>query len=554
MKATLRILVCAATLASTAHAQSGGYRIAGKVVSSVSGAPLSQVRVTIASAQDLNQKATVVTGPDGAFVFTGLPAGKFALSAARRGFIESSYNQHERYSTAIVTGGNADAEHLVFRLVPQAVLSGRITDDAGDQVRDATVSLFQQDQSQGVTIVRRVNQTRTDDRGIYEFDGLAAGNYFVSVNARAWYALRPQTSQNGDGTTTTTAVPAAFDVTYPTTFYGDTTDSNDATPIPLRGGERLTADVHVSPVQALRIRIRMPEDTNQGYEMPQFLRKTFDQMENVTGEIMQGGPGLPGGGNMSAMQMLGPNYVELSGIPAGKYTVFVPNRNGDSREGSLADVDLTQNGQELTPSSGESVSSLKFKVQIAGDPRIPARLALALQRGDKTIAVVTRVDDKGEAEFVHVPPGKYTLLAASPNSDYAVTQIAINGTPSRGHSLEVVAGSSIDGTVTLLTGSASVEGFAKRAGTGVAGAMVVLVPKDMEADSELLRRDQSDLDGSFSLVNVIPGEYVLVAIDDGWDLNWSQPGVMAHYLQHGQRLTVSARVKQLPEAVAVQPK
>lgn len=548
------LIACAISLAAGQVWAQGGYCIAGKVVSSASGAPLAQVRVTIASTQDLNSKATVVTGADGAFAFTGIPAGKFALSAARRGFIESSFNQHERYSTAIVTGSDVNSEHLVFPLVPQAVLSGRVIDESGDPVHSANVSLFRQDQSQGVTLVRQVNQTVTDDRGIYEFDELAAGNYFVSVNARPWYALRPQTSQNGDGATTTTAVPAAFDVTYPTTFFADATDSSDATPIPLRGGERLTADIHLLPVAALRIRIRTSENPNQGFDMPQFLRKTFDSMDNVTGEIMQSGVRIPGRGNESALRVVGPGVVELTGIPAGKYTVFVPSGTGGEMEGALADVDLTQDGQEITPSSGEPVSSLKFKVQIDGDNRIPARLALALQRGDKTIATASRVTDKGESEFLHMPPGKYTLLAASPNSDYAVTQVTWNGVPGRGHTVEIAAGSSLEGTVTLVTGGGRVEGFAKRAGKVVAGAMIVLVPRDIDANSELLRRDQSDLDGSFSLINVIPGEYVLVAIDDGWDLNWLQAGVMAHYLEQGRKVTVGPGIVRLPDALAVQAK
>jgi hypothetical protein len=150
-----------------------------------------------------------------------------------------------------------------------------------------------------------------------------------------------------------------------------------------------------------------------------------------------------------------------------------------------------------------------------------------------------------------MPPGKYTLLAASPNSDYAVTQVTLNGVPGRGHTVEIVAGSSLEGTVTLVTGSGRVEGFAKRAGKAVAGAMVVLVPRDMDANSELLRRDQSDLDGSFSLINVIPGEYVLVAIDDGWELNWVQARVMAHYLEQGRKVTVGRGIVRLPDALAV---
>ena len=79
---------------------------------------------------------------DGVFVFTNLAAGKYSLEGARRGFITSAYDAHEQYSTAIVTGGEADSEHLVFRLTPQAVLTGRVLDEAGDPVRRANVSLL----------------------------------------------------------------------------------------------------------------------------------------------------------------------------------------------------------------------------------------------------------------------------------------------------------------------------------------------------------------------------------------------------------------------------
>ncbi len=55
----------------------------------------------------------------------------------------------------------------------------------------------------------------------------------------------------------------------------------------------------------------------------------------------------------------------------------------------------------------------------------------------------------------------------------------------------------------------SVEGFAKRDGKPVGGAMIVLVPKDSEGDSDRFRRDESDLDGSFLLKDVVPGSYTV---------------------------------------------
>jgi hypothetical protein len=73
---------------------------------------------------------------------------------------------------------------------------------------------------------------------------------------------------------------------------------------------------------------------------------------------------------------------------------------------------------------------------------------------------------------------------------------------------------------------------------------------------ELFRRDQSDQDGSFSLLNVIPGTYTIVAIEDGWDLDWGKPDVIARYAEHGQRIVVTEKMNRetLPEPVEVQPK
>jgi len=57
-----------------------------------------------------------------------------------------------------------------------------------------------------------------------------------------------------------------------------------------------------------------------------------------------------------------------------------------------------------------------------------------------------------------------------------------------------------------------VEGVAQRSGKPAPAAMVVLVPDDPEANLELFRRDQSDLDGSFALAQVVPGTYTILAI------------------------------------------
>ena len=135
--------------------------------------------------------------------------------------------------------------------------------------------------------------------------------------------------------------------------------------------------------------------------------------------------------------------------------------------------------------------------------------------------------------------------------------ISAEGAEVSGHSLTVAPGSSAEVSLTLVGGSVNVEGIAKHAGKPFAGAMVVLVPKSPETDRELFRRDQSDLDGTFSLRNVVPGSYTLLAIENGWDLEWSQPAVIAAYLSHGRTIEVGNPVgstMNFSEAVEVQSK
>jgi hypothetical protein len=132
----------------------------------------------------------------------------------------------------------------------------------------------------------------------------------------------------------------------------------------------------------------------------------------------------------------------------------------------------------------------------------------------------------------------------------------VNGSPVSGHWLTVPAGATLAISLSVAGGSADVNGVAQRAGKGAAGAMIVLVPKNPEANSQLFRRDQSDLDGTFTFHSVIPGAYTVIAIENGWDLDWSKPAIISRYAAHGQRLVLggSQTALQLPSPVEIQPK
>jgi hypothetical protein len=93
--------------------------------------------------------------------------------------------------------------------------------------------------------------------------------------------------------------------------------------------------------------------------------------------------------------------------------------------------------------------------------------------------------------------------------------------------------------VTVSSADSEVKGFARKDGKGFAGAMMVLLPRNTAHWKALTRRDQSNTDGSFSFRDVAPGEYTLLAIKDGWSLDWTSPPAMARYLLHGTSVTVT---------------
>jgi len=527
----------------TAPIPAGGYRIAGTVVSKADNGPLARARVTIRDAKDSQKFQFVITSEDGKYEFSGLPAGKYSLSGAKRGFISGSYDQHDQFSTAIVTGASLDTEALPLRLAPDAVIAGKVLDEVGDPVRHATVTLYYDDHSSGVHQIRQFRSAQTDDLGEYELTPLKPGTYFLSASGKPWYAMHPPSepghSESDGQAQAARAVDRSLDVAYPVTYYPDVTDPDSAFPIPIRGGERVEADFHLNPVPSLRLLFRMPEAGNHGFFPPQLQQPAFDGYTSV---------------QTTMIRSLSPGLVEITGIPAGRYNVRL---FGPGQGVQMNGVDLTKDGEQVDISKSDALSSVKVSLQIPDEAVIPRYLTVGLRSGSREMVASRAVDAKGAVELQRVPTGRYEVVVWSPGKTYSIAHLAADGAEVSGHTLMVAPGSSPAVSLTVASGSMDIQGIVTRAGKGFAGAMVVLVPNNPEIDRDLFLRDQSDLDGTFLLRGVVPGAYTLLAIENGWDLDWAQPGVIAAYLKHGRRITVGkqdGRLTNLADPVEVQSK
>jgi Carboxypeptidase regulatory-like domain len=494
------------------------YRIAGETVSAADGNKLQGVTVRILNTKTQQLVASTVSGEDGRFEFTRLRADKYSLSGITGGYLESPYDEHDGFSSAIVTGAGVDTESLILKITPEAILSGRIIDEAGDPVRNASVMLYREGHEEGRIRITGFRNAQTNDLGEYELVTLPPGRYFLSAKATPWYAIRPVVANSRNPVKTTAAVNHNLDVAYPTMFYADSIGSDGATPITVRPGTHIDIDMHLRPQPAVVVNVHASS--------VQLQQLVFGQPEDIYGP-MQGGD----------------NGIVLEGIPAGRY--ILKQSNQAPGDGKSMEIDLASDNGTIDATSGEDTGTVKIHVQGENGLGPTAVTVAALRNRDGATATAQDVSEKGDVEFVGVKPGEYRVsVYGGDNHVYHVSKLLHENREVLNGLLSVAAGTTASFAVRVARPACVVEGFARNDGKAFAGAMVVLVPAGADADIELFRRDQSDLDGSFVLSNVMPGKYIAIAIQDGWTLEWGKPEVLARYLLKGVPLTVSSSEQQ----------
>jgi 5-hydroxyisourate hydrolase-like protein (transthyretin family) len=513
-----------------------GYRIAGIVVNLATGQPVAGASVAIAPTTQGTERDishSVTTGADGRFAFAGLRRGKYSLMAAAHGFMLQGFERHGMYATAIVAGPDLDSEHLVFRLQPDASIEGIVTDENNDPVQNAMVRLFEQSQEDGRQRTIPLNQGQTDDQGQFRLGHLAPGTYYLAVSARPWYAqssgvILRRKSNNPDAEARAAQETAALDVTYPLTFYPGSPDSAGASPIVLHPGERVTADVVMRAVPALHLRIRTGNSGSAGMVgFPRVSQRIFDgYLDSVFN---------------APESSIEPGIVEIAGLAPGHYVIEMPsskgaNDKGANREG-YREVDLAGD-LEVNANDSSGFVTVAGSVLFEGAPPVPKGLAMQLSNQETGEYLGSEIRDKGQFEFEGIKPGRYTVALQS-SGGYFLRKMSVTGAKLTGRTLEIGANSSVHIAATVGRGVAQVDGVALRAGQPFAGAMIVLVPRDAANNSPLFRRDQSDSDGSFTLPNVVPGQYTVLALANGWDLEWGNPAVLQPYLKGGEAVQIT---------------
>jgi protocatechuate 3,4-dioxygenase beta subunit len=598
----LLVLPCCFALGEGAPSErrnAGGYRISGVAVNSRDGGPIPFCRIQVESSPDgvvvpepevrrprprrgmrtgepfavagsnagaANGAIEVQADAHGRFQVELPHSGWWSLSGSSRGFRRQNYDMHEDFFSSIVLTPAGPAMEVTLRLQPDAAISGVVRDEAGEPVRDVQVAVEQvtaapKGTSAGPARVQahQVGFAQTDDRGMYEVAGLAPGAYRVRVQGQPWYAQGsrgrgPRTGGNASG-----SLDPSLDVVYPMQWFPGVEMEEQAEVIRLTGAEDRQADFHLQPIPAAHVHFTLPE------RLQEQVLASPRQPAGIMISRVSASDGL-------SQNMFGSAEGDFGGLAPGTYEVRTPGTDGKASAevrriqigpGSVGGIDLSgatllTKVKVLTQGvADDAVGDVIFTDVASGRTVNVTQGALrAMGRGaggPGFAGVRGGAAGTDDDRSVFVAPGRYAVSLGSSGQSF-VTGLKATGAQVSGLIVQVDGGSPVV-TLQVASGKSQVAGVARMGGLPAAGAMVLLVPANSGELGELAvtQRDQTNTDGSFAIRGVIPGRYILLAIDHGWDVNWHDPATLAMYLAHGVPLEIAPSSKVVREIEAQKP-
>lgn len=487
--------------------------IAGVVVKNPGSEPVRKAVIElIAENQSEGGNYTAVTAADGTFRIEGIAPGRYHLFVERTGLLETSKRRGNDGRVLTLAAGQ-EVTDLQIRLQAAAVVRGRVTDEDGDPMANADVSVLRETFVSGRRRWEQAGSDRTNDLGEYRIPNLPPGNYFVSVNPppdfRSMIEAAGEAAQsNGRGSGAADKSPSTA---YQVTYYPGTTDRSQATAIPLHAGDEFPLDFSLAPNPTLSIRGAVVNLPPRSSAVIMLQSRDFNLLLN-------------------GAEMHADGSFIIRDVAPGAYTILASVDNSPvpmmARQ-SLQVVSTSVDGLRLAPQSGGSIRGrlrLETRNGIAVDP---SQFFLTLHPADgdddamnmlisgSGFNTLTRVAADGGFEWKNVPPGNYYVQFAGDagiDASWFLKSILSDGRDITDSSLSV-SGAAVGLTLTASANGALVDGIAADAkGQPVTNAVVVAVPEPrLRSHVDRYRKSVTDQAGRFSLRALAPGDYTLYA-------------------------------------------
>jgi len=527
-------------------------QISGHVYRSDTGEPISKVQVSLDPQDEKTQRGAggsriVRTGPDGAFVFSDLPPGAYAISAWRNGFANGRA-PWQSSATRLSLAPGQKLDNLILHLVPAGVITGTVFDEDHEPLAGIAVHILSIEFARGGR--RRIYVTSTiyaDDQGNYRAPALPPGSYYVWTGG---FTQRPM------GETPLKQGPAGG-LQYRETYYPGTASLDEAVAVDVRPGEEteniripvaternytvtgtvvgMNSEPTLKPYQ-LYVEKR---DGSQDGSQPTFGVGRIDRNGSFTFLLLS-----PGQYTLSAVatKISGEQVNEVNEVNEGFASVQIVDSNvrADIQIGRAGEVHGKIRGMGDAagfPSARWQITLESTGIHLAHQS-LSSFLALAIYPAD--------IDSSGRFTIRDLRPGEYTFTMSlehteSEASSAYIKEAICSGRDYATRPLEITVDSSLDCDVTVADDTGVVVGEVTERDKPLAGLIVVLIPESRE-----LRRIPrytlaaiTDTAGHYKITGALPGNYFLFATPQNDNRAYYAPDFADRNSGKGESVTIN---------------
>jgi len=510
------------------------------VVKLAGGIPLPSSTVRLQSIDDHSHTFSGVTDAGGRFEIRGIDPGRYRLRVIRNGYVTQEYGQktpNDSGATLVLSSGQ-DLKDLLFRLLPSAVIGGRIQNENGDPLPWVRVSALRATYARGKRTLSTEVTVVTNDLGEYRVFGLRPGRYFLSAVYRPGQRLEPS-GEDDDA-------EGAGKSGYAQAYYPGTTDPARATALTIKTSDEISSmDFLLEPTTVYSIRGHV---------------NIFGSRRNPNGVVLILEPRSTGlGWNIPARQSIvdkPDGTFEIENVLPGSYTLSAFLFDDGRRYQSRQTIDINNSdadGIQLTPSPG-----MEVRGQVLWEPKPSLEkdsLVLNVRPADSTFqfGAQARMAANGTFSLRDVPEGLYRLTTIGQSQDCYLKSVRYAGMEVSDDEFNVVRGTQATLEVTISAHGARVQGTVKDAdGLPAAGVWVVLVPDEAHRNEfRLFKYRTTDQYGRFDLRGIAPGDYKLFSWEEV-ELNaWEDPDFLKPFEPKAETISLQEGDGKSAELVAI---
>ena len=550
-----------AALAQQRDAVSAGTgRLAGRVVTMDAAAEPVRNAIVMLTESELSPPKSTVTDDAGRFVFANLPAGRFTITASKAAHITTAFGAKRpaRPGTLVPLEAGQAITDLTVRLARGAVITGRVTDRAGQPVSLVQVVAVRAELATGLSGPARASGEVfvTDDRGAYRIYGLEPGTYLVA--AITWglplgdvdgmstaevdavlAALRSR--QPGAPAGQRSSAPPSAPYVMPPSFVPGTPSAADAQRITLAmGEERAGADIVMEPLRAARVEgvVRTSDGSSAA---------------NALVTLVPVGPPLPSAlgapppprarsaadGRFTLPAVApGPHVITAQAPPL--YVSETLTLTGDQQVAlTLAPMPVFKGRVAFDRSELPPLDDLT-RVRLQLVPFTPWSTSLGGGRGGTPPAGSAYVKPEGTFEFAPVPPGAYRLTVTVVNTPPGTGWWARSATAGGKDVLDTpidLRTTVSDAVLTLSDRHTELSGsIAAPSGQPASDLFVIVFPVDRTLwlrQGRRLQLTRPGTDGRFAFRDLPPGQYFVAALSDVDQDEWQDAAFLSQVTSAG---------------------